>query len=132
MPMSKDKLQMRLLGFFTYFLLAVFFSGCSQLSSLHPSDVEQQQQAVHEAERERIWESNQAWLLSRLPRAVEVVHQVIKALDDYPGKERIERAGGVSQFVTPEGQSGRRGDIDLGDAGSEHRSPGRRRQEQDD
>jgi hypothetical protein len=87
MPMSKDKLQMRLLGFFTYFLLAVFFSGCSQLSSLHPSDVEQQQQAVHEAERERIWESNQAWLLSRLPRAVEVVHQVIKALDDYPGKE---------------------------------------------
>ncbi len=70
-------------------MLVVLLAGCSKLTTPHLADVEQQQQAMHEAERERLWEYNKAWLLSRLPRAVEVAHQIIMALDDYPGNKNV-------------------------------------------
>jgi hypothetical protein len=88
-PMEKDNPKMRLLGLLTYLLLAVLLAGCSMFTTTHLADVEQQQQTVHEAEREKLWEYNRAWLLSRLPRAVEVAHQVKRALDDYPGNKNI-------------------------------------------
>jgi hypothetical protein len=80
---------MRLPGRLTYFLLVVLLAGCSKFTTAHLADVEQQHQAVPEAERERLWEHNKAWLLSRLPRAVEVAHQIIKVLDDYPGNKDV-------------------------------------------
>jgi len=80
---------MRLPGLLTYLSLTVLLSGCAKLTAPHFADIEQQQQAVHEVERQRLWESNKAWLLSRLPRAVEVARQVIKALDDYSGNKNI-------------------------------------------
>jgi len=70
-------------------LLVVLLAGCSKFTTAHLADVEQQQQAVPEAERDKLWEHNKAWLLSRLPRAVEVAHQVITALDDYPGNKNV-------------------------------------------
>lgn len=80
---------MRLRGMLTYLLLAVVLAGCSKFTTPHLADVEQRQQAMHEAERGRLWEYNKAWLLSRLPRAVEISHQVITALDDYPGNKNV-------------------------------------------
>lgn len=80
---------MRLRGKLTYLLLAVLLAGCAKLTTPNLADVEQQQQAVHEAEKERLWEYNKAWLLSRLPRAVEIVHQVIMTLDNYPGNKNV-------------------------------------------
>ena len=84
---------MRLPALLICLSLAVLFSGCAKLTTPHLADIEQQQQAVHEAERVRLWESNKDWLLARLPRAVEVAQQVIKALDGYPGNKEYTFAG---------------------------------------
>jgi hypothetical protein len=80
---------MRLPGNLTLLLIAVLLAGCSQFTSARLADVEQRQQAVQEVEKERLWEYSKDWLLSRLPRAVEVARQVKKALDDYPGNKNI-------------------------------------------
>jgi hypothetical protein len=73
----------------TYLLLAVVLAGCAKFTTPHLADVEQQQQAVHEAKKEKLWEYSKAWLLLRLPRAVVISHQVITALDDYPGNKNV-------------------------------------------
>jgi hypothetical protein len=80
---------MRLPGNLTLLLIALLLAGCSQFTSARLADVEQQQQAVHEVEKEKLWEYNKAWLLARLPRAIEISHLVITALDDYPGNKNV-------------------------------------------
>ena len=86
--MMKENSKMRLPGLLTFLLLAGLLAGCSKLTPPHLTDVEQQQ-TVHEAEKERLWDYNKAWLLARLPRADEVARQVIMALDDYPGSKNV-------------------------------------------
>jgi len=88
MLMMKENSKMRLPGLLTFLLLAGLLAGCSKLTPPHLTDVEQQQ-TVHEAEKERLWDYNKAWLLARLPRADEVARQVIMALDDYPGSKNV-------------------------------------------
>jgi hypothetical protein len=70
--------------FVVYITITASLTGCTGMKTAHLRDKSNQDQMAHKDEREKLWQDNKGWLLSKLPKTEPLVRDVLSASEGNP------------------------------------------------
>ena len=65
-----------------YAAIVTGLAGCNGMKAVHSSDNVDQKLVMQKDEREKLWQDNKDWLLSRMPKAGSLVRDIVSALEE--------------------------------------------------
>ena len=82
---------MRIFRYLAYLFVGYILTGCAMYNADRFTDAQLQEWAAKEVvKQDKLWQVNKAWLLARLPKAVEIAQSVIAGLDAYTGNKNVQ------------------------------------------